>query len=110
MPAPMDVILFRRTPPRIRPLMIIITALALGFICLGVVLTIIGNWPGYSPYGGNPLRIVGPILLGVGVIAFMAVTVDCCVRASKNKPLYEKEKQPPYVSIGYVHTKIFTID
>ncbi len=86
----MDVIKFRKAPPKIRPLLIILTALSLGLLFLGVTLTIIGNWPGYSPYGGNPLKIVGPILLGVGILVLIGVTVDACVRASKPKDYYQQ--------------------
>ncbi len=48
-----------------RPLMIVLAALALGLIFLGIVLTIVGHWPGYQAWGGsNPLKYLGPALLG----------------------------------------------
>lgn len=50
---------------RMRPLMIVLAALALGLIFLGIVLTIVGHWPGYQAWGGsNPLKYLGPALLG----------------------------------------------
>lgn len=49
---------------RMKPLMIILAAVSLGLIFLGIVLTIVGFWPGYTAWGGNPLKYAGPILLG----------------------------------------------
>ena len=46
--------------------MIIFMVLMGGLIFIGLVMTIIAVWPGYTPVGGNPLKIAGPILLGVG--------------------------------------------
>ena len=50
---------------KMRPLMILIAAIALGLIFLGVVLTIVGHWPGYTSWGSNPLKYLGPALLGI---------------------------------------------
>ena len=46
--------------------MIIFMVLMGGLIFIGLVMTIIAVWPGYTPVGGNPLKMAGPILLGVG--------------------------------------------
>ena len=46
--------------------MIIFMVLVAGLIFIGLVMTIIAVWPGYTPIGGNPLLIAGPILLSVG--------------------------------------------
>ena len=46
--------------------MIIFMVLMGGLIFIGLVMTIIAVWPGYTPVGGNPLKIAGPILLGLG--------------------------------------------
>ena len=55
-----------RSKIKMKPLMILIAALALGLIFLGVVLTIVGHWPGYTSWGGsNPLKYLGPALLGM---------------------------------------------
>ena len=53
-----------------KPLMIVVAAMALGLIFLGVVLTIVGHWPGYESWSGsNPLKYLGPALLGMLKIA-----------------------------------------
>ncbi len=56
--------LFKDSKIKMRPLMIILAAVALGLIFLGIVLTIVGHGPGYTSWGANPLKYVGPALLG----------------------------------------------
>ena len=46
--------------------MIIVVVLSLGLVFIGLTLTIIAHWPGYTAIGFNPLKIVGPVLLAVG--------------------------------------------
>ena len=46
--------------------MIILVVLALGMVFIGLTLTIIAHWPGYTAIGGNPLEIVGPCMLALG--------------------------------------------
>ncbi len=49
-----------------RPPMIIFMVLMGGLLFIGLVMTIIAVWPGYTPVGGNPLKIAGPCLLAFG--------------------------------------------
>ena len=56
--------------------MIIFMVLMGGLIFIGLVMTIIAVWPGYTPVGGNPLKIAGPILLGVGGECIAKVSVN----------------------------------
>ncbi len=46
--------------------MIIFMVLMGGLLFIGLVMTIIAVWPGYTPVGGNPLKIAGPCLLAFG--------------------------------------------
>ena len=75
----------RRPPPRFRPWMIIVIVLAVGLVVIGLTMTIIGVWPGYSAVGGNPLKIVGPIMLGIGAIALVAAIANICYRSNEGK-------------------------
>lgn len=58
-------------PPRCNPFAIVIQVLAMGMIFIGLTMTIIAHWPGVTSIGENPLKIAGPILLGVGFAAFI---------------------------------------
>ena len=72
-------------PPRFRPFMIILMVLFIGLAFIGLVMTIIAVWPGYTPVGGNPLKIAGPILLGVGGAGFIAGIINICYNNDKQK-------------------------
>ena len=72
-----------QAPPRIRPYMIIIMVLSVGIMIVGAVMTIIAVWPGYTPIGGNPLKIAGPCLLGVGGLVFVLGIVNTCVHKDR---------------------------
>ena len=56
----------RGPPPRFRPWMIILVTMALGFLFIGIVLTVVAHWPGFTSIGSDPLEIVGPVLLAAG--------------------------------------------
>ena len=79
----------RHSSLRLRPIIIFLTALALAFTVLGLTLTIIGTRPGYSPYGGNPLKIIGPIMLALGILLLIGVIVEWCVRAQRERDAKE---------------------
>ena len=56
-----------------RPPMIIFMVLMGGLVFIGLVMTIIAVWPGYTPVGGNPLKIAGPILLSLGGMYLISI-------------------------------------
>ena len=56
----------RGPPPRFRPWMIILVTMFIGMLFIGIVLTVVAHWPGYTSIGADPLEIVGPVLLAVG--------------------------------------------
>ena len=35
---------------------------------------------------------MGPVLLAIGILVLIGISVDCCVRASKEDPLYYERK------------------
>ncbi len=72
-----------RAPPRIRPCMILIMVMSVGITFVGLVMTIIAVWPGYTPVGGNPLKIAGPCLLGAGGVVFIFGIINACVHKDK---------------------------
>ena len=52
--------------------MIILFVMSIGMIFIGLVMTIIAHWPGYSSPGGKAaLEIGGPIILGLGALVFI---------------------------------------
>ena len=55
--------------------MIIIVVLSLGLVFIGLTLTIIAHWPGYTSIGNNPLKIVGPVLLAVGKYRTSSISI-----------------------------------
>jgi len=58
----------RQMPPRCHPFAILIMVLSVGMMFIGVTMTIIAHWPGATQIGENPLKVAGPVLLGVGFI------------------------------------------
>ena len=56
-------------------------------VIVGLVMTIIANWPGYSSIGFNALEIVGPIILGVG-----GLCVICTVAVVVMRNRYQREE------------------
>ena len=68
--------------------MIIILVLAAGLLFIGLIMTIIAVWPGYTPVGGNPLKIAGPVILALGGVIIILAVANICWKSSK-----EKEKQ-----------------
>ena len=58
-----------------------------GLVFIGLVMTIIAVWPGYTPVGGNPLKIAGPILLGLGgmcVFISLALSGVACGKTTRD--------------------------
>ena len=47
-----------RRPSRVQPIIIVLLVMSIGIFLIGIIMTIIGNWPGYSGIGG--LSFVDP--------------------------------------------------
>lgn len=77
-------------PPRCNPFAIVIQVLALGMIFIGLTMTIIANWPGATTIGENPLKIAGPVLIAVGVTAFLVGIIVVCVLNKREGRRWEK--------------------
>lgn len=75
---------------RYMPFLIILIVLTLGMVFIGLVMTIVAHWPGYSAIGGNPLEIAGPVLLSVGAAGFIICMVIVCTQKSAEKKSYQK--------------------
>jgi hypothetical protein len=86
-------------PPRFRPFMIILMVLFIGLAFIGLVMTIIAVWPGYTPVGGNPLKIAGPILLAVGGAGFIVGIINICYNNDK-----QKKKDARKQALMYAHS------
>jgi len=79
-----------RRPSRIQPMIIIVLVLSLGLFFIGLIMTIIANWPGYSTVGNDPLEVAGPTLLVFGIIVFIIGIFCVCYRNSANKHKWER--------------------
>ena len=80
----------RRTmPPRCNPYGILGITLSLGILFLGLTMTIIANWPGVTSISGNQLFVAGPILLGIGGVAFVVVIIVVFVLSQRQQALWE---------------------
>lgn len=78
----------RQSPaPKFHPFIIIAVVLTVGIVIVGLVMTVIAYWPGYSAIGFNALRIVGPVILGVGGLALIC-TISVVVMRNK----YQREE------------------
>jgi hypothetical protein len=66
-------------PPRCNPFTILLLVLSIGMLFIGVTMTLIANWPGATSIGDNPLRIAGPVLLGVGGALFIFGVILVCL-------------------------------
>lgn len=69
----------RSMPPRCNPFTILLLVLSAGIFFIGITMTVIAHWPGATSIGENPLRIAGPVLLGVGGALFLIGIVLVCV-------------------------------
>lgn len=81
--------------PRFHPAAIIILVLSIGLVFVGLVMTIISVWPGYAPQGGNPLKIVGPVLLCLGFVVLMAtIYYSCYFTKRRNRAMMNMSRRP----------------
>ena len=82
----------RRTPaPRFHPCVIIFAVIFVGMVIIGLVMTIIANWPGYSSIGFNVLEIIGPIILGVGALALICTVAVVVMRNRYQNEEWERK-------------------
>ncbi|CAD5111137.1 DgyrCDS475 [Dimorphilus gyrociliatus] len=85
----------RNEPPSFRPHMIILVVLAGATVFVGLVITVISYFPGYSSpsKGGEALKIAGPTVLGVGGLFLILLIIESCYNMSK-----ETEKNQQYLN------------
>lgn len=97
----------RSMPPRCNPFTILLLVLSAGIFFIGITMTVIANWPGATSIGDNPLRIAGPVLLGVGGALFIIGVILVCLLNSHEREKWDKslgtmvaarlKEQPPDV-------------
>lgn len=75
----------RNEPPSFRPHMIILVVLAGATVFIGLVITVISYFPGYSSpsKGGEALRIAGPTVLGIGGLFLILLIIESCYHMSR---------------------------
>lgn len=104
----------RSMPPRCHPLSIVAMVLCLGMVflgeydppvlhldlrrwpspfILGLTMTVIAHWPGNSSIGDNPLKKVGPALLGIGGCFFIAGLIGICWWQTNKKEAWQQSMQ-----------------
>ena len=82
----------RRTPaPRFHPCVIVLAVIFVGMVITGLVMTVIANWPGYSSLGYNYLKIVGPVILGVGGLALICTIAVVIMRNRYQSEEWERK-------------------
>ena len=82
----------RRSPaPRFHPCVIIFAVIFVGMVLIGLVMTIISYWPGQTSIGFNALKIVGPIVLGVGFLALFCTIVVVVMRNRYQSEEWERK-------------------
>jgi len=80
----------RQSHSRHMPIFIVLIVLTLGMVFIGLVMTIVAHWPGYSAIGGNPLEVAGPVLLSVGSAGFIICMLIVCTQKKAEKKTYQK--------------------
>lgn len=80
----------RTSHSRYMPVVIILIVLTLGMVFIGLVMTIVAHWPGYSAIGGNPLFIAGPVLLSFGFVGFILCMIIVCAQKNAERISYQK--------------------
>lgn len=80
----------RTSHSRYMPVVIILIVLTLGMVFIGLVMTIVAHWPGYSAIGGNPLFVAGPVLLSFGFFGFICCMIIVCVQKNAERISYQK--------------------
>ena len=69
----------------------VVQVLALGMIFIGVTMTLIAHWPGSTSIGENPLKVAGPVLLSVGVVALIIGIVLVGVVNTRERRRWQKQ-------------------
>lgn len=82
----------RQNPaPKFHPFIIIAVVITIGMVIVGLVMTIIANWPGYSAIGFNVLEIVGPVILGVGGLALILTVAVVVMRNKSSRDQWQQK-------------------
>lgn len=82
----------RQNPaPKFHPFIIIAVVITIGMVIVGLVMTVIANWPGYSSIGFNALEIVGPVILGVGGLALICTVVVVVMRNKSQRDEWQQK-------------------
>jgi len=76
--------------------------LALGMVFIGATMTLIAHWPGSTSIGENPLKIAGPVLLAVGLVALTIGIVLVCVINRRERRRFQKQMADIITSRSYV--------
>jgi len=65
-------------------------------------MTLIAHWPGSTSIGENPLKIAGPVLLAVGVVALIVGIVLVGFANSRERRRWQKQLATAIISRSYV--------
>ena len=76
--------------------------LAIGMIFIGITMTLIAHWPGSTSIGENPLKIAGPILLSVGLVALFVGIFLVYVLNKRERGRWQKQMANFVISRSYV--------
>lgn len=76
--------------------------LAIGMVFIGVTMTLIAHWPGSTSIGENPLKVAGPVLLAVGLVALIIGIVLVCVTNRRERRRFQKQMVDIITSRSYV--------
>jgi len=76
--------------------------LAFGMIFIGATMSLIAHWPGSTQIGENPLKVVGPLILAVGIIGVIVGIVLVCILNSRERKRFQKQMTTAIISRSYV--------
>lgn len=82
--------------------MFFVQVLALGMIFIGATMTLIAHWPGSTSIGENPLKIAGPVLLSVGILALLVGIFLVYVVNKRERTRWQKQMAKVVTSRSYV--------
>jgi len=71
-------------------------------VFIGVTMTLIAHWPGSTSIGENPLKVAGPVLLAVGLVALIIGIILVCVVNRRERRRFQKQMANIIVSRSYV--------
>jgi len=76
--------------------------LSLGMVFIGATMTLIAHWPGSTSIGENPLKIAGPVLLAVGLVALVIGIFLVCIVNKRERRRWQKQMADMITSRSYV--------